>query len=91
MVINNATDVEEQEIAENLTKYFTNMGPNLVFKIPNKQGSLTKYLPTCNTLVSSVKWSDPGHLLKSQGKFFLSFPCTLFYKILTPKNYKSSL
>ena len=31
---------------------------------------------------SSVKWSDPGHFLESQGKFFLSFPCTLFYMFL---------
>ena len=30
---------------------------------------------------SSVKWSDPGHFLKSQGNFFLSFPCTLFLHI----------
>ena len=30
---------------------------------------------------SSVKWSDPGHFLKYQGKFFLSFPCTLFLHI----------
>ena len=29
--------------------------------------------------------------LRSQGKFFLSFLCTLFYIFLTPKNYKSSL
>ena len=28
---------------------------------------------------SSVKLSDPGHFLKSQGKLFLSFPCTPFY------------
>ena len=34
---------------------------------------------------SSAKRSNPGHLLKSQGKFFLSFPCTLFYIFLTPK------
>ena len=27
---------------------------------------------------SSVKWSDPEHFLKSQGKFSLSFSCTLF-------------
>ena len=40
---------------------------------------------------SSVKQSHPGHFLKSQGKFFLSFSCTLFYIFLTPKNYKSSL
>ena len=36
---------------------------------------------------SSVKWSDPGHFLKAQGKFIFSFPCTL-YIFLTPKNYK---
>ena len=30
---------------------------------------------------SSVKWSDPVHFLKSQGKFSLSFPCTLFLHI----------
>ena len=29
--------------------------------------------------------------LKTQGKFFLSFPCTLFYIFLIPKNYRSSL
>ena len=33
-------------------------------------------------VISSVKWSDPGHFLESQGKFFLSFPCTLFLDIL---------
>ena len=31
--------------------------------------------------VRSGKWSDPGHFLKSQGKFFLSFPCSLFLHI----------
>ena len=30
---------------------------------------------------SSGKWSDPVHFLKSQGKFFLSFRCTLFLHI----------
>ena len=30
---------------------------------------------------NSVKWSDPGHFLKSQGKFFFSFPCNLFLHI----------
>ena len=38
-----------------------------------------------NIYISSVKWSDPGHILKSQGKFFLAFPCTFFYIFLTPK------
>ena len=31
--------------------------------------------------ISSVKWSNPGHFLKSQGKIFLSFPCILFFNI----------
>ena len=35
--------------------------------------------------ISSGKWSNPVHFLKSQGKFCLSFPCTLFYIFLTPK------
>ena len=30
-----------------------------------------------NRGVSSVKWSDPGHFLKSEVKFFLSFLCIL--------------
>ena len=33
-----------------------------------------------------IWWSDPGHFLKSQGNFFLSFLCTLFYIFLTPKS-----
>ena len=41
--------------------------------------------------MSSMKWIDLGHFLKSQGKFFLPFLCTLFYIFLTPKNYKSRL
>ena len=28
-----------------------------------------------------IKWSNPGHFLKSQGNFFLSFPCSLFLHI----------
>ena len=40
---------------------------------------------------SSIKWSNLGHFLKSQGKFFLSFLCALFNIFLSPENYKSSL
>ena len=40
---------------------------------------------------SSVKWSDPGHFPKAQGKFIFSFSYTLFYIFLAPKNYKLSL
>ena len=36
---------------------------------------------TINRLDSTVKVSDPGHFLKSQGKIVLSFPCTLFLHI----------
>ena len=39
------------------------------------------YKPVQGVVVSSVKWSDPGHFLESQGKLFLSFPCTLFLHI----------
>ena len=38
--------------------------------------------------ISSVKWSDPGHFLKSQGNLFLWFPCTLFDIFVTSKNSK---
>ena len=41
--------------------------------------------------MSSGKQSDLGQFLKAQGKVVPSFPCTLFYIFLTPKNYKSSL
>ena len=36
-------------------------------------------------VVSSVKWSDPGHFLKSQGKFFCHFHVPFFYIFLTSK------
>ena len=34
---------------------------------------------------SSVKWSDPGHFLGSQGNFFCHFHVSFFYMFLTPK------
>ena len=34
---------------------------------------------------SSVKWSDPGHFLESQGNFFCHFHVLFFYMFLTPK------
>ena len=43
LVINNATVVEKQEIAENFNKYFTNIGPILTSKIPDKQEVLKKF------------------------------------------------
>ena len=47
-VINNSTILEKQETAENLNKYFVNIGPNLASKILNKQGSFEKNLANCN-------------------------------------------
>ena len=41
--------------------------------------------PILKYISSSGKYRDPGHFLKSQGKFFLSFLCTLFFIFLTPK------
>ena len=40
---------------------------------------------------TSGKWSNPGHFLKSQGKFLLSFPYTLFYIFLTTKIINETL
>ena len=42
-------------------------------------------------LSSSVKCSDPGHFLRSQGKFFFVISMYLFYIFLTFKNYKLRL
>ena len=39
-------------------------------------------------VLSNVKWSDPGHFLKSQGNFFCHFHVPFFYIFLTPKNYR---
>ena len=38
LVINNNTVVQNQEIAENLNKYFTNIDPNLTSKTLNEPG-----------------------------------------------------
>ena len=55
-VINNSTILEKQETAENLNKYFANIGPNLTSKILNKQGSFEKNLPNCkNTEWCTIK------------------------------------
>ena len=44
--------------------------------------TLKKLSGNNTALMSSVKSSDPGHFLKSPGKFFLSFPCTSFLHIM---------
>ena len=58
LVINNTTVVEKQEIAENLNKYFTNIGPNRAFEIPNEQGGFEKYLANCNTVMNDAPLTD---------------------------------
>ena len=50
----NTTAVEIQEIAENLNKYFKNIGPNLTSKIHDRKGGLEKYLPNCNSAMNDT-------------------------------------
>ena len=59
-------------------------------KLPMKLKIMVNYLKSVKSqnytltkifIMSSVKWSDQGHFLKSQGNFFLPFPCTLFLHI----------
>ena len=58
-------------------------GKNLVSCVQEFSASINKSFILVGGIGagSSGKWSDPGHFLKSQGKFFLSFPCTLFLHI----------
>ena len=58
LVIYNTTVAEKQEIAENLNKYFTNIGPNLTSKIPNEQGGFVKYLANCNSVMNDAPLTD---------------------------------
>ena len=39
------------------------------------------HLSILEEYLSCVKWSDPGHFLKTQGKFIFSFLCILFLHI----------
>ena len=48
-------------------------------------------LVAASEVISSGKWSDLGHFLKDQGKFFCHFYVPFFYIFLTPKNHKLSL
>ena len=58
IIINNTAVVEKQEIAENLNKQFTNIGPNLASKIPNEIGGFEKYLPNGNTVMNDAQLID---------------------------------
>ena len=58
LVINTTTAVEKQEIAENLNKYFTNIGPNLASKIYNEQGGFKKYLADCDNVMNDAPLTD---------------------------------
>ena len=42
LVTNNTTVVEKLEIAENLNKYFTTIGPNLAYKIATTNKEVLK-------------------------------------------------
>ena len=42
LIINNTKVIEKQEIADNPNQYFTNIGPNLAYKIPKEQGGFEK-------------------------------------------------
>ena len=61
---------------------------DLVASLKNNNNIVTAsgIVPRLDKLNSSGKWSYPGHFLKAQGKFLMSFLCTLFYIFLTPKN-----
>ena len=72
----------------NIVMFFDNVRITLYFDIFELLLEITLQLRyvcarLCDVILlgSSVKWNDPGHFLESQGKFFLSFPCTLFLHI----------
>ena len=52
------TIVVEKQIAENLNKHFTNIGPNLASKIPNEQGGFEKYLANYNIVMNDAPLTD---------------------------------
>ena len=62
-----------------------NLSPGQPYVTENNSSKTTTISPKDLSVMSSGKWSDPVHFLKSQGKIFLSFRCTLFYIFLTPK------
>ena len=70
LVTRNTPVVEKQEIAENLNKYFRNIGSSLASKIPNKQGGFEKHLTNCKTVMNDALLIDeeflPSRLIKVQ-------------------------
>ena len=50
LVTNNTTVVEKLEIAENLNKYFTTIGPNLAYKIATTNKEVLKNIQQIVTL-----------------------------------------
>ena len=45
-------------MAENVYKYFPNIGPNLKSKISNDQEDFEKYLANCNTVMNDAPLTD---------------------------------
>ena len=45
-------------MAENVYKYFPNIGPNLTSKISNDQEDFEKYLTNCNTVMNDAPLTD---------------------------------
>ena len=58
--------MEKQETAENLKKYFKNIGPNFASKIPNQQEGFENYLANCNTIMNVETHIFPWRLVKAQ-------------------------
>ena len=74
------------------TKMNTGIFMSFKSQVYSKHGSPTCLLFGLWSLVLVVgNRATQDTFLKYQGKFFLSFLCTLFYIFLKPKNYKSSL
>ena len=54
LIINNNTVVQNQEIAENLNTYFTNIDPNFTSKTPKEHGGFEKYFANCTTVINDA-------------------------------------
>ena len=48
----------KKKFAENLNKYFANIGPNIPSKVPNEQGGFEKYLANCSTSMNDATLTD---------------------------------
>ena len=84
IIFNFAKKVVRNPLIKPITRkkleYVPGVYQNLNNRVKNK---------TLNRILnSSMKWIELGQLEEGQGKLFSPFLCPLFYKFLTPKNYK---